>query len=56
MSASFEFMDSLTQEQEKLVQMGTIKSSKYQALVAMVSNPYKGKNKSKDSRKQDKKK
>ena len=29
-----EFMESLTQEQDKLVMMGTIKPSKYQALVA----------------------
>ena len=28
-----EFMESLTQEQDKLVMMGTIKPSKYQALV-----------------------
>ena len=28
------FMESLTQEQDKLVMMGTIKPSKYQALVA----------------------
>ena len=29
-----EFMESLTREQDKLVMMGTIKPSKYQALVA----------------------
>ena len=29
-----DFMESLTQEQDKLVMMGTIKPSKYQALVA----------------------
>ena len=29
-----EFMESLTQEQDKLVMMGTIKPSKYQALIA----------------------
>ena len=36
--------------------MGTIKSSKYQALVVGVLNPSKGKNKSKDSKQPDKKK
>ena len=50
------FMESLTRDQDKLVQMGTIKSSKDQDLVAGVLNPSKGKNKAKDSRKQDKKK
>ena len=29
-----DFMESLTQEQDKLVMMGTIKPSKYQALIA----------------------
>ena len=32
-----EFMESLTQEQDKLVMMGTIKPSKYQALVVRYS-------------------
>ena len=45
------FMESLTQEQDKLVQMGTIKSRKDQDLATGVSNPSKGKNKFKDSRK-----
>ena len=48
------FMESLTQEKHKLVQMGTIKARKYQALATGVSNPSKGKNKAKDS-KRDKK-
>ena len=51
-----DFMESLTQEKDKLVQMGTIKSSKYQALFARVLNPSKGNNKAKDSKQQDKKK
>ena len=50
------FMESLTQEQDKLVQMGTIKSTKDQALAAGVSNQAKGKNKTKDSKQQEKKK
>ena len=41
-----EFIESLTQEKDKLVQMGTIKSSKDQALDVGVSNPSKGKKKS----------
>ena len=45
-------MESLIQEQDKLVQMGTIKSTKDQDLVAVVSNQSKGKNKSKDSKQQ----
>ena len=43
-------MESLTQEQDKLVQMGTIKASKDQALAAGVSNASKGKKKAKDSK------
>jgi len=39
MLASDEFMESLTQEQDKLVQMGTIKSNKDQALTDRVLNP-----------------
>ena len=43
-----DFMESLTQEQDKLVMMGTIKPSKYQALVAVDSRvDSKGKKKSK---------
>ena len=45
-------MESLTQEQYKLVQMGTIKYTKYQSLDASLSNQSKDKNKSKDSKKQ----
>ena len=51
-----DFMESLTREQDKLVQMGTIKSTKDQALVAGVSNQTKGKKKAKDSKQQEKKK
>ena len=51
-----DFMESLTQEKDKLVQIGTIKSSKDQALFARVSNPSKGKKKLKDSKHQEKKK
>ena len=44
-----EFMESLTQEKDKLVIMGTIKPSKDQALVSRDSRvDSKGKNKSKD--------
>ena len=50
------FIDSLTQEKYNLVQMGTIKSSKYQSLTAGVLNPSKGNKKGKDSKQQDKKK
>ena len=50
-----DFMESLTQEQDKLVQMGTIKSTKDQSLVAGVSNQAKGKKKAKDSKQQEKK-
>ena len=43
-----EFMESLTQEQDKLVMMGTIKPSKYQDLVAGDSSvDSKGKKKAK---------
>ena len=49
-------MECLNQEHGKLVKMGTIKSTKDQALSARVSNPAKGKNKSIDSKKQEKKK
>ena len=51
-----DFMESLNQEQDKLVHMGTIKSSKDQYLVVGVLNPSKGKKKSKESKQQDKKK
>ena len=43
-----EVMNSLTQEQENLVEMGTIKSAKDKSLVGGVSNQYKGNNKFKD--------
>ena len=48
-------MESLTQEQDKLVQMGSIKT-KYQALAVGVSNSAKGKPKSKNLKLPDKKK
>ena len=40
-------MESMTHEQDKLVQMGTIKSTKDQALIVGVLNQAKGKKKSK---------
>ena len=56
MPSLVDFMESPTQDQKKLVQMGTIKSSKDQALSTKISNPSKGKKKAKDSKQQDKKK
>ena len=50
MPSLVDFMESLTQEKDKLVHMGTIKSSKYQDIVAGVFNPSNGNNKLKDSR------
>ena len=41
-------MESLTKEKDKLVHMGTIKTSKDQSLSIGVLNASKGKNKSKD--------
>ena len=49
-------MDSLNHEQEKLVQMGSIKSTKDQALAAGFSNQGKGKKKPNDWKQQEKKK
>ena len=49
------FMESLTQEQEKLVQMGTI-NTKDQALAVVVLNSSKGKPKSKNLKLLEKKK
>ena len=52
-----EFMESLTHEQDKLVMMGTIKPSKYQALVArdsMVDSKRKKKAKKPLEKKRDK--
>ena len=51
-----DFMESLTQEQDKLVQMGTIKYTKNQSLAVVVLNQSKGKQKAKDSKQQEKKK
>ena len=54
-----EFMESLTQEQDKLVMMGTIKPSKYQALVAgylKVDSKIKKKDKNPPEQKRDKNK
>ena len=48
-------MESLTQEKDKLDQMGTIKD-KYQALAMGVSNASKGKHKAKNSKLPKKKK
>ena len=45
-------MDSLTQEQDKLVKMGTIKYTKDQSFATGVSNQAKGKNKFKDLKQQ----
>ena len=50
------FMEPLNQEKYMMVQMGTIKSRKDQALAAGVSNPSKGKKKSKYLKQQEKKK
>ena len=47
-----DFMDSLTQRQDTLVQMGIITSTNDQSLFLGVSNKQKGKNKSKDSKQQ----
>ena len=54
-----EFMESLTQEQDKLVMMGTIKPSKYQALVSgdsRVDSKSKKKDKNPPTQKRDKNK
>ena len=40
-----DFMEYLTQEKNKIIQMGTIKSTKEQALAVGVSNQDKGKKK-----------
>ena len=53
-----DFMESLTQEQDKLVMMGTIKPSKYQALIAgdlKVDSKIKKKAKNPPEQKRDKK-
>ena len=52
MFALAEFKEYLTQEQDKIVQMGTIKSTKDQALASSVSNQSKFKNKVKDLKQQ----
>ena len=49
-------MESLTHEKDKLVQIGTIKSTKDQALAAGVLNQGNGKKNPKDSKQQEKKK
>ena len=48
-----DFMEYLTQEQDNLVQMGTIKYTKYQSLFDGVSNQSKGKNKVLSQRKKE---
>ena len=53
-----DIMESLTQEQDKLVMMGTIKPSKYQALIAgdlKVDSKCKKKDKKTPEQKRDKK-
>ena len=50
------FMESMTQEQDKLVQIGTIKYSKDQSLSVGVLNPAKGKKKARDLKHEEKKK
>ena len=49
-------MESLTQEQDKIVQMGTIKASKGKALAMGVSNASKGKKKARYLKQSDKRK
>ena len=49
-------MESLTQEKDKLVQIGTIKASIDEALYMGVSNASKGKQKAKNSKQSDKRK
>ena len=56
MTTMEDFMESLIREKDKLVQMGTIKSTKDKSIVASVLNQAKGKNKSKYSKKQEEKK
>ena len=51
-----DFMESLTQEQDKLVQMSTIQSTKDQYSDLYVWNKSKQNTKSKDSKQQEKKK
>ena len=51
-----DFMESLTQEQDKLVQMGAIKSNKDQSLEIVVSNQGKGNKNAMDSKQHGKKK
>ena len=58
MPSLVDFMESLTQEQDKLVMMGTIKPSKYQALIAgdsKVDSKSKKKAKNPPEQKRDKK-
>ena len=47
-----DFMESLIHEQDNLVQMGTIKYTKYQSLAAGLSNQSQCKNKFKDLKQQ----
>ena len=49
-------MEPLTQDQDKLVKIGTMKTTKDQSLSTSVSNQVKGKKKPKDSKQQEKKK
>ena len=50
-----DFMESLTHENDKLIQMGTIKSTKEQALVSGISNQAKGKKKDLEQKEKEKK-
>ena len=52
MVALVHFMESLTEDKDKLVKNGTIKSTNDQALAAGVSNQSKGKKKVKDLKQQ----
>ena len=52
MLALVDFMESLTDDKDKLVKKGTIKSTNDQALAAGVSNKSKGKKKVKDLKQQ----
>ena len=47
-ACTIDFMESLTEDKEKLVKKGTIESTKDQALAAGMLNQSKGKKKAKD--------
>ena len=56
MAILLSFLEYLTQEQDKLVQMGTIKASKDQVQAVGVQNSSKGKQKEKNLKQPEKKK